>query len=442
MENYYIETAFILNKVCRKEASMRSLIYKSNLKNKKKLLRLCYKTAENKKLLGELLNSSNMVKLSCRIKNDNDRFLVFVLLYENVFGKGFPIEKRTKNSVCEFSLIILELKEEIALTLRLLNGDTMQKNSLSTLSELKLPRYARVNTLKNTLECAISKLKESGWQIDVLKDNMDPKKFRKFVSELNFPRLLVDPHVENLLIFPAETDLHDSPLVKEGALILQNKASCLPAFVLNPKSIDQVVDACAAPGMKTTHLASIMKNKGRIWAFDKNRERINTLKSIINLCDVQITTVQNLDFLKVDVEDRRLSKVKYALVDPPCSGSGMTKRAAFFDDEEPNERRISALSNFQAMLLKHAFKLPSLERLVYSTCSLNKAENESVIYEALQDPNIGTKFQLIDPLPKWRHRGYTDGQLIDIGGKCLRATPTDDLTDGFFVALFQRIVNP
>ncbi len=88
----------------------------------------------------------------------------------------------------------------------------------------------------------------------------------------------------------------------------------------------------------------------------------------------------------------------------------------------------------QAMILKHAMRLPRLKRVVYSTCSMFEIENEMVIDEVLQV--VGNNFQLVDALPEWKHRGRKD---YVFGHKCLRANPEKDLTNGFFVAVFERI---
>lgn len=93
------------------------------------------------------------------------------------------------------------------------------------------------------------------------------------------------------------------------------------------------------------------------------------------------------DFLRLDVEgDETLAEIEYALIDPPCSGSGIANRSlSAMDsvDEEPSSDRLNSLGNLQAMLLKHALKLPRLRRCVYSTCSIYERENEAVIDEVL-----------------------------------------------------------
>lgn len=88
------------------------------------------------------------------------------------------------------------------------------------------------------------------------------------------------------------------------------------------------------------------------------------------------------------------------------------------------------------MILKHALRLPNLVRCVYSTCSIYDIENEGVIQEVLSDPEVSSKFKLVDDLlPFWNHRG---SNKFSFGQKCLRASPKENLTNGFFVALFQR----
>lgn len=75
-----------------------------------------------------------------------------------------------------------------------------------------------------------------------------------------------DPHIENLLLFPPDTQFVDDPLYTDGKIILQDKASCFPAYILAPPPQDDsvVIDATAAPGNKTSHLCAMMNNKGKV----------------------------------------------------------------------------------------------------------------------------------------------------------------------------------
>lgn len=90
----------------------------------------------------------------------------------------------------------------------------------------------------------------------------------------------IDEHVDNLLLLPPNYDLHEDPLQLNGSLILQDKASCFPAFILNPPPKSQCIDCCSAPGNKTSHLSAIMNNTGKIFAFEKDKRRFHLLKDL------------------------------------------------------------------------------------------------------------------------------------------------------------------
>uniref|UniRef100_A0A915P8C5 SAM-dependent MTase RsmB/NOP-type domain-containing protein n=1 Tax=Meloidogyne floridensis TaxID=298350 RepID=A0A915P8C5_9BILA len=397
--------------------------------NKRKLLKLCCEVAKYRPLLLKLYKqrsvSNYLLKTWPNITCDEALFL----LYEFTFGRlGM---KRDGN---DHQLTKLERKGSV---------DHLTVQSEASL----LPRYARVNPLREQLPYVLDLLKDQGWTVRRLKKMIPPLKYRKLVARLEPLKCYIDPHIDNLLIFPRGTDLHDHILVKQGVLILQDKASCFPAFLLSPQPGSFVMDVCAAPGMKTTHLAALMKNKGKIFAFDRNAERLNLLRKMSKNANARIIQAQCIDFLQVDVNE--FTQVEYALVDPPCSGSGMVKRGEFFDEfEQPNTERIKSLANLQAMILKHALRLPSLRRLVYSTCSINWAENEGVIFEVLEDVEISDRFILVNAFNQWKHRGelnktfnnaiFTKEAAEEIVSKCMRASPKIDFTNGFFIAIFER----
>ncbi|PIO70688.1 NOL1/NOP2/sun family protein [Teladorsagia circumcincta] len=215
------------------------------------------------------------------------------------------------------------------------------------------------------------------------------------------------------------------------------QASCLPACLLAPPPGSHVFDTCAAPGMKTSHVSAILGGTGKIWAMDRSEDRVGTMTKILEECGVENASVFNGDFLKTDVNDKKFSMVRYAIVDPPCSGSGMVKRMDELTGGNAQPERLTKLRNLQAMILKHALKFPNLQRAVYSTCSIHEEENESVVDEVLLDTYVRQHFRLTPSvLPVWKHRGLDS---YEFGKDCLRADPAKTLTNGFFVAVFERI---
>jgi len=85
----------------------------------------------------------------------------------------------------------------------------------------------------------------------------------------------------------------------------------MPAHILNPRKGAYVIDACAAPGNKTSHLAAIMKNDGHIFAFDRDKQRLETMTELMKASNASCVETINEDFLKVDVNDPKYKDVEY-----------------------------------------------------------------------------------------------------------------------------------
>ncbi|KAG6672562.1 hypothetical protein I3842_16G064000 [Carya illinoinensis] len=207
--------------------------------------------------------------------------------------------------------------------------------NLNQIPEVSKPRYVRVNTLKIDVDSALLEL---GRQNMVQKDDVVP----------------------DLLILPPATDLHNHPLVINGSVFLQGKASSMVATALDPKPGWEVLDACAAPGNKTAHLAALMRGKGRIIACELNKERVKRLKETIKLSGASNIKVLNGDFLNINPKDPSVSTIRAILLDPSCSGSGTVSvrldnllpsyAAADIKDTE----RLNKLAAFQKKALAHA----------------------------------------------------------------------------------------
>lgn len=259
------------------------------------------------------------------------------------------------------------------------------------------PRYVRVNINKMSRSEAMESFVNDGW-IEVTCENYD--EFLNAIENLTDEQFIADLHVKDLFIFPASSKRYWalSSLAKESKVILQDKASCLPSFLLNPPRKSYVLDMCAAPGMKTSHLAAIMKNKGTIWAVERDRKRFELLTDFAQKTSSQIVKTINDDILAIGSlelafrphfnqkiifehisDPSEYKKVEYILLDPPCSGSGMTNRFNIFG--ENSDDRLLQLQSLQSKMLIFALKnFPNAKKLIYSTCSINVEENEQVIF--------------------------------------------------------------
>ncbi|XP_008940616.1 PREDICTED: putative methyltransferase NSUN5, partial [Merops nubicus] len=174
----------------------------------------------------------------------------------------------------------------------------------------QVPRYVRVNTLKTCVDDVIDFFKRQGYSYLGKAGSVEE------LRALSGKKFLLDLHLPELLVFPPQTDFHDNLLYTSGHIILQDKASCLPAFLLAPAAGSHVIDACAAPGNKTSHLAAILKNKGQIFAFDVDTKRLATMNTMLMRAGVTGLQLAQQDFLTVDPRDPKYSKVTHILLDP------------------------------------------------------------------------------------------------------------------------------
>ena len=166
-------------------------------------------------------------------------------------------------------------------------------------------------------------------------------------------------------------------------IYVQDGSAMLVAYLLSPKNAEFIVDLCAAPGGKTTHLAHLMDNAGKIIAVDMSAEKIALLEKNCRRVGARNVETRVMDVRKVD-----LGFIKTAdavLIDAPCSGFGTLRR---HPDIRWNKtlKQVHALSEVQYNLLKNAAQhIKPGGVLVYSTCSIEPVENEEVVQRFLAD---------------------------------------------------------
>ncbi|KAL2201205.1 S-adenosyl-L-methionine-dependent methyltransferase [Corynascus similis CBS 632.67] len=304
------------------------------------------------------------------------------------------------------------------------------------------PRWIRVNSLKSTVDEQLDSTFKGFEMVATVQEVMASASTGKKV-------ICLDAHIPNLIAVSPGVDFTKTEAYKAGAIILQDKASCFPAYLLDPRpEHGDIVDACSAPGNKTTHLAGILHERGfaqgqRILAFEKDKHRAKTLEKMVRTAGSDKVTVihPGHDFLKTDPNAPEFQSVGALLLDPSCSGSGIVGRddtpefhlpsatasssssskssskaalngaanaktlkrkrqspppqTVLVDDdgketivssEKALQARLEALASFQLKIVLHALAFPAATHVTYSTCSTHAAENEQVVRRALRSP--------------------------------------------------------
>ena len=215
---------------------------------------------------------------------------------------------------------------------------------------------------------------------------------------------------ENSIELTKGIDISNSELYKKGLVYAQDYASQRAVEILSPKSGDRVLDVCSAPGGKAFTMANLMGNKGEIIACDLYPHRVELIKRTAKRL--------GLDIIKTAVADAtdynpKLGEFDCVLCDVPCSGLGVIRR-------KPEIKYnalpcLEELKNIQLSILRNAVKyLKKGGKLLYSTCTLRREENEKLVISFQKEYN--------DLCKVYEHTFM----------------PHKDGTDGFYCALFEK----
>jgi 16S rRNA (cytosine967-C5)-methyltransferase len=215
------------------------------------------------------------------------------------------------------------------------------------------------------------------------------------------------PDLPEGLVLDGPFDVYASPDWRAGQIMPQSRASMVVARTLDPRPGERILDLCAAPGGKTTHLAALMGDEGELTAVERHPGRADGLRRTLARMHVTCATVEVADAAAVPAAPGSYDRV---LVDPPCSGLGTLQSRPDLRWRTSPER-IADLAPLQAAVLRAgaAATRPG-GTLVYSVCTISRAESDAVI----------------------------DGFLADDGAweleSARRPAPDTDGTDGFFIA--------
>lgn len=264
---------------------------------------------------------------------------------------------------------------------------------------------ARVNTLVADVDEVIKELEEEGFNVE--KSDVIPEAIKSIRG-----------------------NLVKSTAFKEGRITIQDESSMIVAYCVSPKENEKILDACAAPGGKSTHIAEKMNNLGEVVALDIHKHKIKLINENAERLHIKNIHTMQMDARKVGdhFEPASFDRV---LVDAPCSGLGVLKGKPDIKYSK-SEKDVKRLAEIQLHILQSAAKLVKPGgTLVYSTCTVDKEENEEVAKKFLQlHPDFTGDKELAKRVPE-KVKPFVRDYDIEI-------LPHSLQTDGFYIACFQK----
>lgn len=280
------------------------------------------------------------------------------------------------------------------------------------------PPVIRINTLKLPVEQGLSKLDAMG---------IPAKAIFGFENMFSVP-------------VTSRQALVTSELFNSGAVYIQGASSQLPPLILKPKPGMEVLDLAAAPGSKTTQMAAMMQNQGRIAAVEVVKARYYKLKANIEQQGASIVHCYNKDGARVGRQCP--AQFDAVLLDAPCSSEGR------FLATEPDSYRYWSLNKIKSMQRKQKMLMYSAVQslkpgglLLYSTCTSAPEENEVIVQHALKKfpgqlqvlPINLCMDNLLPGLLQWQNKKFTDEVALSV-----RVLPSA-LMEGFYLCLLQKM---
>ncbi|MBT2756064.1 16S rRNA (cytosine(967)-C(5))-methyltransferase RsmB [Mesobacillus foraminis] len=228
-------------------------------------------------------------------------------------------------------------------------------------------------------------------------------------------------------------NLAASNTFKEGLLTIQDESSMLAAYALGVKKDDRILDACAAPGGKSTHIAEKLQNSGKVLSLDLHEHKVKLIAENAGRLGLTNIETKKLDSRTIQghIEAETFDSI---LLDAPCSGLGVMRRKPDMKYTK-REEDLSRLQQIQLDLLEAVSPLVKKGgTIVYSTCTVDREENQETVRLFLEkNPGFEGDLSLADRMPEAVRpliRGY-DIQIL----------PQDLGSDGFYIACLQRKVD-
>jgi 16S rRNA (cytosine967-C5)-methyltransferase len=337
-------------------------------------------------------------------------------------------------SIRELDNVLSEQQKEWAVTIKAKSTEdfplAVQADVRDWLWDKLVAQYGEAEALKicrSMFEQASLDLR-----VNTIKDNRDEVLKRMIAENTNNENTIeTTPYSPIGIRMPARLGINKHVLFTEGKIEVQDEGSQLLTYLVAPKRGQMIADFCAGAGGKTLAVGALMKNTGRLYAFDVSEKRLNNLgqrlkRSGLSNLHAQVITSEN------DAKLKRLNgKFDRVLVDAPCTGLGTLRRNPDLKWRQ-TEQAVAELNLKQSNILARAAKLVKAGgRLIYATCSLLRDENEAIVESFL---STHLDFKLIPA------NQILAQQQIDLDtGEFLKLLPHLHGTDGFFAAVFEKV---
>ena len=263
----------------------------------------------------------------------------------------------------------------------------------------------------------------------------------EIVKQLNADQIRAKaaPYAPSAIRLAEKPALASYPLFRDGTIEVQDEGSQLVSYLVAPRRGEMIVDFCAGAGGKTLALATLMRSSGRVYAFDVSQKRLDRLKPRLARSGLSNIHPQWIDDERDPRVGRLAGKIDRVLVDAPCSGLGTLRRNPELKWRQSPKDIDELVVKQRAILASAARLVKPGGRLVYATCSILPDENEAIVSAFLASAG---GFRVIDAQSVLA----TQEIKIDAGAPTsaqpdgyLRLYPHRHGTDGFFVAVLERI---
>ena len=252
----------------------------------------------------------------------------------------------------------------------------------------------------------------------------------KLKEELNKNNIqFEDGILDDFLIIKKIKNIENLDLFKKGFFTIEDEGAGLIPIILNPKQNEIILDACSAPGGKTTYMAEIMHNKGKIEAWDIYEHRLKLVKQNAKRLGINIIETKVNDATKYN--EKYKEKFDKILLDVPCLGIGVLKRKPDIKWKRKKED-IKEIQKIQFEILNNCSKyLKKGGEIVYSTCSILKQENEEIINKFIKNNELFVVKNIdLDEKKYLKKISKLDNYLQIYQNK---------KTDGFFICKIQKM---